>query len=147
METTRHSVLTIFTDGVARGNPGEGGFGVIIKDTAGTVIEEVGGYIGITTNNIAEYTALLTALKVASKYTDGKIIVYSDSELMVRQLNGVYKVRNEGLLPLYQEAKRLTSRFNDFIIEHIPREKNKDADSLANKAVDTKTAVPFSRTK
>lgn len=147
METTRHSVLTIFTDGVARGNPGEGGFGVIIKDTNGTIIEEVGGYIGVTTNNIAEYTALLTALKTALKYSDGKIIVYSDSELMVRQLNGIYKVKNEGLLPLYQEAKKLTSNFSDFIIEHIPREKNKEADSLANKAVNTKATVPFSRTK
>ena len=138
METARHSILTIFTDGVARGNPGEGGFGVIIKDTDGTIIEEVGGYIGVTTNNIAEYTALVTALKTAIKYSDGKIIVYSDSELMVRQLNGIYKVKNEGLLPLYKEAKKLISNFGDFIIEHIPREKNKEADALANRAVDRK---------
>ena len=138
METARHCILTIFTDGVARGNPGEGGFGVIIKDTDGTIIEEVGGYIGVTTNNIAEYTALVTALKTAIKYSDGKIIVYSDSELMVRQLNGIYKVKNEGLLPLYKEAKKLISNFGDFIIEHIPREKNKEADALANRAVDRK---------
>ena len=143
METTRHSVLTIFTDGVARGNPGEGGFGVIIKDTDGTIIEEVGGYIGVTTNNIAEYTALVTALKTAIKYSDGKIIVYSDSELMVRQLNGIYKVKNEGLLPLYKEAKKLISNFGDFIIEHIPREKNKEADALANRAVDRKEISLF----
>ena len=138
METTRHSILTIFTDGVARGNPGEGGFGVIIKDADGCVIEEVGGYIGITTNNIAEYTALLNALKTSLKYKAGKIVVYSDSELMVRQLNGIYKVKNEWLLPLYKEAKKLISNFGDFIIEHIPREKNKEADALANRAVDRK---------
>ena len=143
METARHSILTIFTDGVARGNPGEGGFGVIIKDTDGTIIEEVGGYIGVTTNNIAEYTALVTALKTAIKYSDGKIIVYSDSELMVRQLNGIYKVKNEGLLPLYKEAKKLISNFGDFIIEHIPREKNKEADALANRAVDRKEISLF----
>ncbi len=141
METTRHSVLTIYTDGVARGNPGEGGFGVVIKDADGSVIESVGGYIGITTNNIAEYTALLAALKTSLKYKASKVVVYSDSELMVRQLNGIYKVKNQGLLPLYKEAKDLTSRFLDFIIEHIPREKNKEADALANRAVDSKEIV------
>ena len=138
METTKHSVLTIFTDGVARGNPGEGGFGVVIKASDGSILEEIGGYIGITTNNFAEYTALVIALKSLLKYQADKIAIYSDSELMVRQLNGLYKVKNEGLLPLYQEAKRLTSMFKNVIIYHIPRGKNKEADALANKAVDGK---------
>ena len=128
--------LTIFTDGVARGNPGEGGFGVIIKGGDESVLEELGGYLGVTTNNFAEYSALIAALKAAIKYQVEKINVYSDSQLMVRQLNGQYRVKSESLLPLHNEAKRLKSVLGNVIISYIPREKNKEADVLANKAVD-----------
>jgi len=128
--------LIVFTDGVARGNPGEGGFGVIIKDLDGNVLEEIGRYIGVTTNNFAEYSGLVAALKASRKYHPEKIEVYSDSELLVRQMNGLYRVRSETLLPIYNEARRLTSTFKNVIIVHIPREKNKEADALANRAVD-----------
>jgi len=136
--TRRSKVLTIYTDGVARGNPGEGGYGVIIKGSDGDIVEEIGGYIGETTNNFAEYSALVTGLKASIKYRADKIEVYSDSELMVRQLNGVYKVKSESLIPMYKEAKMIMSLLGDVKITHIPREKNKEADILANKAVDKK---------
>ena len=134
METS----LIIFTDGVARGNPGEGGFGAVIKGPDGVILEEIGGYIGATTNNFAEYSALISALKASVKYHPEKIEVYSDSQLLVRQLNGQYSVKSESLLPLYKEAKRLISSLGNVIISYIPREKNKEADALANRAVDQK---------
>jgi ribonuclease HI len=136
--TRRSKVLTIYTDGVARGNPGEGGYGVIIKGSDGNIVEEIGGYIGETTNNFAEYSALVTGLKASMKYRTDKVEVFSDSELMVRQLNGVYKVKSESLIPMYKEAKSIMSLLGDVKITHIPREKNKEADILANKAVDKK---------
>lgn len=139
--TTRRKGLTIFTDGVARGNPGEGGFGVIIKDPDGNVLEEIGGHIGVTTNNFAEYSGLIAALKASRKYHAEKIEIYSDSELLVRQMNGLYRVKSENLLPLYDEARRLLSSLKNVIIFHIPREKNKEADALANKAVDQKLEI------
>jgi len=128
--------LIIFTDGVARGNPGEAGFGVIIKDKDGNILEKVGGYLGIATNNFAEYSAMIAALKAARKYNADKIEIYSDSELMVRQLNGVYRVRSKKLLPLFKEVMQFISAEKCVTISHIPREKNKEADTLANKVVD-----------
>ncbi len=133
--------LTIFTDGVARGNPGEGGFGAIIKGADGNILKEIEGYLGITTNNFAEYSALIAALKASLKYHAEKVEVCSDSQLIVRQLNGQYSVKSESLLPLYKEAKRLISVLGNVIISYIPREKNKEADALANKAVDQKTPI------
>ena len=133
--------LTIFTDGVARGNPGAGGFGAIIKGTDGNILKKIEGYLGITTNNFAEYSALIAALKASLKYHAKKVEVYSDSQLIVRQLNGQYSVKSESLLPLYKEAKRLISVLGNVIISYIPREKNKEADALANKAVDQKTPI------
>lgn len=133
--------IVVFSDGVARGNPGEGGFGVIIKSPDGKTLEEIGGYLGETTNNFAEYSALIVGLKASQKYHAEKIEVYSDSQLLVRQLNGMYSVKSETLLPLYNEAKRLTSLLGNVIISYIPREKNKEADALANRAVDRKTAI------
>lgn len=139
--TSKPDVLTIYTDGVARGNPGEGGFGVIIKGPDGNILEEIGGYVGVTTNNFAEYSALIAALKASVKYHVGKIEVYSDSQLLVRQLNGLYRVKSESLLPLYNEAKDLISLLGNVIIFYIPREKNREADTIANKAVDQKTSI------
>ena len=130
--------LTIFTDGVARGNPGDGGFGVIIKGRDGNLLEEIGGYLGVTTNNFAEYSGLVAALKASLKYQAAHIEIYSDSQLVVRQLNGLYSVKSESLLPLHKEAKRLMSLLGNVAVFYIPREKNKEADALANKAVDQK---------
>lgn len=136
--TSMPNVLTIFTDGVARGNPGEGGFGVIIKGPDGNIMEGIGGYLGITTNNYAEYSAMIAALKASMKYNPDKIEIYSDSQLLVRQLNGLYRVKSKSLLPLYNEARNLVSSIGNVIIFYIPREKNREADALANKAVDQK---------
>ena len=130
--------LTIFTDGVARGNPGDGGFGVIIKGRDGNLLEEIGGYLGVTTNNFAEYSGLVAALKASLKYQPAHIEIYSDSQLVVRQLNGLYSVKSESLLPLHKEARRLMSLLGNVAVFYIPREKNKEADALANKAVDQK---------
>ena len=130
--------LTIFTDGVARGNPGDGGFGVVIKGKDGTLMEEIGGYLGVTTNNFAEYSGLVAALKASIKYQPAHIEIYSDSQLVVRQLNGLYRVKSESLLPLHKEARRLMSLLGNIAVFYIPREKNKEADALANKVVDQK---------
>ena len=130
--------LTSFTDGVARGNPGDGGFGVIIKGRDGNLLEEIGGYLGVTTNNFAEYSGLVAALKASLKYQAAHIEIYSDSQLVVRQLNGLYRVKSESLLPLHKEARILMSLLGNVAVFYIPREKNKEADALANKAVDQK---------
>lgn len=130
--------LLIYTDGVARGNPGEAGIGIVIKDEKGNALEEISEYIGVTTNNVAEYKALITSLAAAEKYEPERIEIFSDSELMVRQLNGVYRVRDKKLSILFREALRLKSRFPELVVTHITRDKNKDADALANRAVDLK---------
>lgn len=125
-----------YTDGASRGNPGIAGIGVLITDDEGNTIKEISEHIGDTTNNIAEYTALITALREVFEMCAEVVEVYSDSELMVRQINGVYRVKNEGLKPLYGEAKSLIGKFKSFKIEHIKREFNKVADELANKGID-----------
>jgi len=130
--------LIIHIDGVARGNPGEGGIGVIIETPDGKKVEEIGKYIGVTTNNYAEYKALLTALKAALKYKPSKVTIFSDSQLLVRQINGIYRIRSEHLIPLYKESRSLIEKIGNVIIIHVPREKNKESDKLANKAVNLK---------
>jgi ribonuclease HI len=137
-------IIHAFTDGASRGNPGHGGIGVILKDETGAVILEEKKYLGKVTNNVAEYSALLACLEkvhtlLAEKegFTCSKLIVHSDSELMVRQLNGVYKIKDRALKELFahvQDALR-TARF-EFSIKHIPREKNREADALANESID-----------
>jgi len=138
--------VKVFTDGASRGNPGEAGFGVVIRDTGGKLLEEISGYLGQTTNNVAEYRALIAALKALSKYVTGgkkgshpKIEIFSDSELMVRQVRGLYRVKSPGLLPLYQEAVSLLEGMKTVTLTHIPRELNREADALANRAVDRKS--------
>ena len=131
-----------FTDGAARGNPGESGIGVIFKDEQGTTIAKLHGYIGETTNNVAEYTALLACLKNAPKTKCSRLVVHSDSELMVRQVLGQYKVRDPGLKVLFLKAQRLlASAAFEFEIRHIRRELNKEADELANLGIDSKKAI------
>ena len=123
-------------DGGARGNPGPSGYGVVIADPHGARIAEFGRYLGHHTNNFAEYSGLVAALNYALEHKLPALRVRSDSELMVRQMNGVYKVRSPELRPLYEEAKRLSRQLKWFRIEHVRREKNADADRLANEAMD-----------
>ncbi len=131
--------LIIYTDGVSRGNPGDAGIGVILKDSSGKVIDEIGRYIGIATNNIAEYSALVAALKSAVKHKARSIEIFSDSELMVKQMNGEYRVKDGDIAVLFKEAqtflKKVKGQGSRVVFTHIPREENKEADKLANKAV------------
>ena len=128
-----------FTDGASRGNPGDSGVGVILKDVHGNVLTKVSGYIGTTTNNEAEYSALITCLKLAMKTACRVLIVHSDSELMVRQMKGKYKVKEPRLKDYVQQARILMSEASfQFKILHILRERNKEADELANLGIDSR---------
>jgi len=134
-------ILHAFTDGASRGNPGESGFGIIVKDDSGDTILALSGYIGRTTNNIAEYTALLKLLEHMRSAECSRMIVHSDSELMVRQLNGSYKVRDKGLKRYHARFQELKKSLPfDIVIRHIGREENKEADRLANEAINTRTS-------
>lgn len=126
----------LYTDGAARGNPGPAGAGAVLCDIKGRTVEELFEYLGETTNNIAEYRALLLGLKKAIALGAREIEILADSELMVRQLQGKYRVKNEGLKPLFQEAIQLLKEFGKYSINHIDREENREADRLANRAID-----------
>ena len=129
--------LTIYTDGASRNNPGESGAGVyILKD--GEPYERIACYLGTTTNNIAEYTAAIIGLEHAVAAGARRVNLFADSELMVKQLNGQYKVKNEGLKPLHAKVKGLIAKIGRVEVHYIPREQNKEADALANKAIDEK---------
>ncbi|MDI6602285.1 MAG: ribonuclease HI family protein [Thermoanaerobacteraceae bacterium] len=128
-------MLIIHTDGGSRGNPGKAGIGIVLEKENGEK-EELYKYIGITTNNIAEYTALKTALLRAIELDEKEVAVFMDSELVVKQIKGEYKVRNDGLKPLYNDIMNIIKKFNRFEINHVMRENNKEADRLANKAMD-----------
>jgi len=128
--------ITIFTDGAARGNPGPAGAGFVLFSDGGDVLFEGANYLGETTNNQAEYRALLGGLEKAVELGASIVHVKMDSELIVKQLKGQYRVKNEGLKPLYQKARNLIGKFERFQVEHVRRENNKDADRLANQAID-----------
>lgn len=127
--------VTIHIDGGSRGNPGPAGFGVYVEASDGSVTE-LYGFIGRATNNVAEYQALLHALRHALGRGARTVALYSDSELVVKQLAGEYKVKHPAMLPLYQEAKALWRRFDRVSFAHVRREQNRDADRLANRAMD-----------
>lgn len=127
---------TAHVDGGARRNPGPAGFGVVIHDPAGKKIAELSQYLGHRTNNYAEYNGLLAALRYAIAHHIQFLKIISDSELMVRQMKGIYKVRHPDLRELYDEAQRLTSQIEHVEIRHALREHNQDADRLANEAMD-----------
>ncbi len=127
--------LTIYSDGASRNNPGEAGAGVYIVPIGEDPVT-IARYLGQTTNNIAEYTAAIIALEHAVKLGATSVSLNADSELMVKQLKGLYKVKNEGLKPLHAKAKELIARIGSVEVQYIPREKNKEADALANKAID-----------
>lgn len=133
--------VIVHSDGGARGNPGPSAIGVVIEKEDGEVIEEISEAIGDTTNNIAEYTAVLRGLQVlevlfGAKVADMEIDWRLDSELVVKQLAGEYKVKNPGLRPLYEEIRDLRARFPHLTLKHVRREENKEADRLVNEALD-----------
>ena len=131
------SKLTIFTDGAARGNPGPAAIGCVIKDDKGTLVASISRCLGATTNNQAEYRAVIAALEKAVSLGARQVVLYSDSELVVKQINGQYKIKHAALRPLYMEIVRLAGALESFKVFNIPRERNKEADALANKALDS----------
>jgi ribonuclease HI len=126
----------LMVDGAARGNPGAAGCGAAICDENGTVVRELSRYIGHTTNNVAEYEGLLMGLEAINQMRRKNIVVQSDSQLLVRQLNGEYRVKDEKLKVLHQRAMALLRHFDSYRILHVRREFNKIADRLANRGID-----------
>jgi probable phosphoglycerate mutase len=122
-------------DGGSRGNPGPAAWGVVVLDDLGKPVTGHAGAIGRATNNVAEYRGLLEALALAERAGASDVTLFADSELVVKQMRGEYKVRHPDLIPLHAEARRRVSRFTRFSIEHVPRERNKDADRLVNRAL------------
>jgi ribonuclease HI len=125
----------LWTDGAARGNPGPAGIGAILKSPSGEVLYTGSEYLGHTTNNVAEYRAVLLGLNGALALGITRIEVRADSELLIKQLKGEYRVKSPGLRPLYEEAKRLLSRFAAIKLTHVRRELNGEADRLANQGI------------
>jgi ribonuclease HI len=126
--------LTVFTDGASQGNPGYAGVGVVVIDARGNKVNEISQYIGQASNNVAEYTALIIGLSEAASMKAKKVVLKTDSELIVKQLNGQYKVKSDNIKVLYIIASHLKRLFDDLTIKHIPRELNQAADNLASKA-------------
>lgn len=129
-------MVVAYIDGGARGNPGPAGYGVSIQSTDGTIVEELHGGLGIATNNIAEYNGLLAALQWAVDHDVRRVHIRADSELLVRQMRGEYRVKNPGLQPLYVRARLLAAQLDDVKFEHVRREFNKEADRLSNVGMD-----------
>jgi ribonuclease HI len=129
-------VLRLFTDGAARGNPGPAGLGLVLEDGEGLRLWGGHRYIGKATNNQAEYLALIEGLRQASRWTPERLEVYMDSQLVVEQLAGRYRVKNGDLRPLHGQALALLGGFPEAVVSHVPREKNRGADALANLAID-----------
>ncbi|MDR0888992.1 MAG: ribonuclease HI family protein [Coriobacteriales bacterium] len=138
---------TLHTDGGSRGNPGPSGIGFTIEqiddtnESASTIICRGGAYIGETTNNQAEYRALIWGLSNARELGINDITIRADSELMVRQIQGAYRVKNAGLKPLFNQVMQLLDAFDTYDIDHVMRSGNKDADALVNEAMDKKDTV------
>src|SRR5208283_832193 len=128
-------------DGAARGNPGPASYGVVIRRADGTPVESLGKYIGRHTNNVAEYYALIAALDYAAANSIKRLRVHSDSQLIVNQMKGLYKVKHPDLRPLHERAKKQAAGLEAFTIQYIPREENRDADAAANAALDNTGGV------
>ena len=126
----------IHTDGGARGNPGPAGAGVVLTDEHGRPAYEAGYFLGDTTNNVAEYTGLLRALEAAERLGFDRVEIHSDSELMVKQLRGQYRVKAAHLKPLYRDVMAVLGRMNQWRVGHVYRRDNERADALANRAMD-----------
>ena len=130
------SRVTVNVDGGARGNPGPAAIGVVLRNGDGSVLEEVGEAIGEATNNVAEYKALLRGIELAAGHGAGEVELIGDSELVVRQVEGRYKVKNAGMKKLHEEVKRALRSFDSWSIRHVRRAENADADRLVNEALD-----------
>lgn len=133
--------FSIYADGGSRGNPGPSGSGAIIRDEAGDTVATVSEFLGVTTNNVAEYTAVLRALEtlekmLGQKAREAEVSVRMDSMLVVRQMNGEWKIKHPGMKPLAARVGELVRSFGSVTFEHVYREHNKDADELANEAMD-----------
>ncbi|HEV2645968.1 MAG TPA: ribonuclease HI family protein [Acidobacteriaceae bacterium] len=128
--------ISAHCDGGSRGNPGPAGFGALVQDADGAVLAELSEFLGIQTNNFAEYSGLLASIDFALAHGHRRLRVVSDSELMVKQIQGKYQVKSPGLKPLYEQAKKKIAQLDGFEISHALRHKNKDADRLANEAMD-----------
>ena len=129
-------MITAYFDGGARSNPGPAGYGVYIVDDQANVLAELHGSLGIATNNVAEYRGLIAALQWAVDHNVTEITVKGDSLLIIEQMRGNYKVKNEGLKPLHMQARMLVMQVGNVKFAHVPREQNKDADRLSNVAMD-----------
>jgi probable phosphoglycerate mutase len=129
-------MITAHVDGGARGNPGPAGYGVVITDENGAVLAELAEAIGISTNNVAEYRGLIAALEWAANHGHTQVQIKSDSLLIVQQMRGNYRVKHQGLLPLYRQARHLVARIGDVTFDHVRREENHEADRLSNVGMD-----------
>ena len=134
-------MIRAYIDGGARGNPGPAGYGVRIEDADGTLIEELSGGLGIATNNVAEYNGLLAALKWAVDHGHDEVQIRADSELLVKQMRGEYKVKHPGLQPLAARARLLIGQLDDVTFQHVRREQNTEADRLSNLGMDAAEAA------
>jgi ribonuclease HI len=136
-KATKYTEVKLFTDGGSRGNPGPSALGFVIMDTSDNIILSGSKYLGITTNNQAEYQAVKAGLEACSKITDNTVDVYLDSQLVAHQMNGIYKIKNRELWPIHQSIKQIAAQqFSKVTFTYVPRELNKDADAMVNKALD-----------
>ena len=133
---------TLFADGGSRGNPGPAASAAVLIDAQGELVEEIGAYLGVATNNVAEWTALLLGLEAARKRGVRRLRVRLDSELVVKQLRGEYRVKHAGLQPLHRRAVQLLRLFDEIDIAHVPRAQNKLADGLVNRVLDQEAQAP-----
>jgi ribonuclease H / adenosylcobalamin/alpha-ribazole phosphatase len=131
-----HPSVVVHTDGAARSNPGPAGIGVVVTTEDGRVLEELGEGIGPATNNVAEYRAAIVGLELAAEHGAKKVLLRSDSRLVIEQLAGRWKVKHPTLQRLHEEARALIKGFEKVTLEHVRRERNKEADRLANQGVD-----------
>jgi ribonuclease HI len=136
----RQAVIVAYIDGGSRGNPGPAGYGVRVEDDRGELVDELRGFIGVSTNNTAEYQGLLAALQYAASHGHRAVRIRSDSELLVKQMRGEYRVKNPRLQVLHQSARLLVDQLERVVFEHVRRECNVEADRLVNAAIDEATS-------
>jgi ribonuclease H / adenosylcobalamin/alpha-ribazole phosphatase len=134
--TSEGQTWVTYSDGASRGNPGPASYGAVVIDPSGAVLHEASEPLGITTNNIAEYRGLIAALEAALDLGAKHVEARMDSELLVRQAIGRYRVKNPGLIPLHKRVLNLRDQFDEVVFRHVPRAQNKHADALANEALD-----------
>jgi ribonuclease HI len=137
---SRNLNCAVYTDGGARGNPGPAAAGGVILAQDGTLVEELSEFLGVATNNVAEYQALAMTLRRAKELGFEQVTVHMDSELIVRQLNGIYRVKDPKMLELYAQVRKLLREFSDWKVVHVPRAENKHADELVNAVLDAHSA-------